>query len=40
LVLLGEKPGSKKGEAERLGIKIVDENEFTEMVRKDAPTRP
>ena len=32
-VLAGEKAGSKLNKAESLGIKIIDENEFMEMVR-------
>ena len=33
-VLAGEKAGSKLNKAESLGIKIIDENEFMEMVRE------
>ena len=33
-VLAGEKAGSKLNKAESLGIKIIDENEFIEMVRE------
>ena len=32
-VLAGENPGSKYDEAEKLGVKIVDEGEFLKMVK-------
>ncbi|MDU3198929.1 MAG: BRCT domain-containing protein, partial [Anaerococcus hydrogenalis] len=34
LVLCGEKPGSKKEKADQLGIKILEDEELFEFIRK------
>ena len=34
LVIVGQDAGSKKAKAEKLGIKIIDEDEFLEMINK------